>query len=239
MDHKKLSTRYGLNRWFVKPIGPIVILAALTVSSPASSPASLPARAGETFRILAYGDSLTAGYGLSRADSFPVRLQEALNDEGFRVEITNAGVSGDTTTGGLARLDWALAATGGAPPQMVILELGANDGLRGVDPPLTFANLDKLIGRFKELEIRVLLTGMRAPPNLGRGYTVQFNAIFPRLAEKHGVAFYPFFLEGVATRPELNQADGLHPNAEGVGVIVRGILPKVAAMVRALTGERQ
>jgi len=211
-----LSNRYGPWSGFVN-----VAIVAVTTLLWAVAAAEVPVH------VLALGDSLTAGYGLARPASFPVRLAEALRAGGPAVEVTNAGVSGDTTAGGLARLEWALA----DGPDVVILELGANDGLRGLEPASTFANLDAMLTLLKVADVEVLLTGMKAPPNLGAEYGTEFNAIFPRLAKKHGVALFPFFLEGVATRPELNQEDGIHPNARGVAIIVERILPHVKALI--------
>ncbi|MEQ9641936.1 MAG: arylesterase [Alphaproteobacteria bacterium] len=182
----------------------------------------------ESARIVALGDSLTAGYGLPEHESFTVRLQQKLRDLGHDVAVHNAGVSGDTTAGGLARLDWAL----GGEVDLVLVELGANDGLRGIDPAETRRNLDALLAKLAERDLPVLLTGMLAPPNLGKEYGDEFNEIYPALAFKHGVALYPFFLDGVAAEPDLNQADGIHPNAAGVDVIVERLAPYV---VRALT----
>ncbi|MFZ2871790.1 arylesterase [Zavarzinia sp.] len=181
-------------------------------------------------RILAFGDSLTHGYGLDGPDVFPVRLQKALTAAGIEAEVQNAGVSGDTTAGGLARLDWALGDPAGLP-DLVIIELGANDALRGTDPAETEANLDAILTRLGTRGVKVLLAGMRAPPNLGSEYGTRFDGMFPRLAEKHRVAFYPFFLDGVAADPALNQADGMHPNPAGVAIIVERITPFV---IRAL-----
>ncbi len=181
------------------------------------------AGAAGTLRILALGDSLTAGFGLAAADSFPVQLENALEARGLSVEVLNAGVSGDTTAGGLARLDWAL----GDRPDLVIVALGANDSLRGVDPSVTRANLAGILDKLEERELPVLLVGTYAPPNLGRAYESAFNRIYPDLAAEYGVPLYPFFLEGVATEPALNQADGIHPNARGVAVIVDRITPYV------------
>ncbi len=178
-------------------------------------------------RIAVLGDSLTAGYGLPVGDAFPSRLEAALRAEGIAVEVLSAGVSGDTTAGGRARLDWVLADR----PDAVIVELGANDGLRGIDPEATFANLDAIVARLKAERVAVLLAGMRAPPNLGREYGAAFNDIYPRLAAKHDVALYPFFLDGVAARSELNQTDGMHPNARGVAVIVERIAPYVKRLL--------
>ncbi len=182
---------------------------------------------GPSTRIAILGDSLAAGYGVRAGDAFPVQLEMALRAEGLAVEVLGAGVSGDTTAGGRARLDWLLA----DDPEVVIVELGANDGLRGLDPQMTFANLDAVLARLKSDGIKVLLAGMLAPPNLGREYGEAFNNIYPRLAEKHGVALYPFFLDGVAARPELNQTDGMHPNARGVAVIVERITPYVKRLL--------
>ncbi|MEX2450652.1 MAG: arylesterase [Rhodospirillales bacterium] len=183
---------------------------------------SVPA-AAESLTITVLGDSLTAGYGLDRGDAFPARLEAALEKSGVPARVVGAGVSGDTTSGGLSRLDWALS----EKPDLVIVELGANDGLRGIDPALSEKNLDRIVARIKERGIKVLLTGMKAPPNMGRDYADAFAAIFPAVAEKHDVPFYPFFLEGVAANPALNQDDAKHPNAEGVAVIVENILPYV------------
>lgn len=174
------------------------------------------------------GDSLTAGFGLPEDQAFPARLEAALKERGHAVRVINAGVSGDTTAGGKARLDWTLADR----PQVVIVELGSNDALRGLDPAQTEANLDAIVGRAKASGARVLLAGMLAPSNWGREYQQRFDAVFPRLAEKHGVPLYPFFLDGVALDPKLNQQDGIHPNAAGVEIIVQRILPAVEALVK-------
>lgn len=186
-----------------------------------------------TLRILAFGDSLTAGYGLKPGDGFVPQLQRALAGAGIDVEVIDGGVSGDTTAGGLARLDWALADR----PDLVILELGANDMLRGIDPALTRANLDAMLGRLAQAKVAVLLAGMRAAPNLGADYGGQFAAIYRELAARYRVPLYPFFLEGVAADPRLTQADGLHPNAAGVAEIVRRILPEVEAALPRTPGS--
>ena len=188
---------------------------------------SVPAAANQV-TITVIGDSLTAGLGLNRAEAFPARLQEALNKSGTAARVIGAGVSGDTTSGGLSRLTWALS----EKPDLVIVELGANDGMRGIDPVVTRKNLDQMILRIKNRGIKVLLTGMKAPPNLGRDYTTAFNGIFPYLAKKHQIPFYPFFLEGVAAVPELNQDDAKHPNAQGVTVITDKILAYVKEALR-------
>ena len=179
-------------------------------------------------KLAALGDSLTAGYGLPASAAFPVRLQKALAAKGIATEIHNAGVSGDTTTGGLARLEWSI------PPgtEAVIVELGANDALRGVDPKVARGALDEILTKLKARNIAVLLCGMYAPPNYGADYTAKFNSIYPELAEKHKVPLYPFFLDGVATVAKLTQPDGLHPTAEGVDVVVERILPTVEAFLK-------
>ena len=181
--------------------------------------------AAQPLKILALGDSLTAGYGLPPGQGFAPQLERALRDSGIDAEVIDAGLSGDTTAGGLARLDWALA----DKPDLVILELGANDMLRGVDPAETRANLDAMLAKLREAGPRVLLAGMRAAPNLGADYGGAFEGLYAELAEKYGVPLYPFFLEGVATDPKLNLPDGLHPNEAGIAEIVRRILPHVLA----------
>lgn len=181
----------------------------------------------ETLRILALGDSLTAGYGVAPGDAFPDQLQRALRAEGRDVTVINAGVSGDTSAGGRARLDWALADR----PAVAIVELGANDGLRGLDVAQMERNLDDILTRLNQAGVRVLLTGMQLPPNFGTDYAKAFAEVYPRLAQRHRVALYPFFLEGVARDPHLNQADGLHPTRDGVAVIVRHILPAVRGVL--------
>lgn len=181
--------------------------------------------------LLVFGDSLTAGYGLPRQQSFPSQLQSALAAEGYDVAVVNAGVSGDTAAAGLARLDWTLAGLAEGVPDAAIVELGANDGLRGIDPAVSYANLDEILSRLTRRGIPVLLAGMLAPPNLGREYGEAFRTMYVRLADEHDVVFYPFFLDGVAARPALNQADGIHPNADGVAVIVERILPAVTELL--------
>ncbi|PPR55935.1 MAG: Arylesterase [Alphaproteobacteria bacterium MarineAlpha4_Bin2] len=172
-------------------------------------------------RILALGDSLTAGYGLSQANSFPSQLAKKLHGAGIQSEIINAGVSGDTTSGALQRLDWLID----GDYDLAIIELGANDALRAIDPALTRQNLEKIVKKFKARGTPVLLAGMKAPRNLGPDYTQRFDELFPAIAQDHGLHFYPFFLDGVATYPELNQQDGLHPNAKGVAIIASRMLP--------------
>jgi acyl-CoA thioesterase I len=180
-------------------------------------------------RIAVLGDSLTAAYGLDVADGFLVRLEQGLRAQGYDCAVLDAGVSGDTTAGGLARLDWMLA----DEPSHVIVELGGNDGLRALPPEQMAQNLDGIITRLKDEDIPVLLTGMLAPPNLGRDYGDAFAAVFPEVAEQHDVPLYPFFLEGVAGDELLNQGDGIHPTAEGIAIIVESILPTVTKWLDA------
>ncbi len=182
--------------------------------------------------IVALGDSLTAGYGLPPGQGFAGQLQGALRARGYDISIIDAGVSGDTSTGGLARVDWSVPADADA----VIVELGANDALRGLDPSVTRQALGDIVRRLKGRGQAVLLAGMRAPPNLGDDYAAQFDAIYPELAAQEEVLLYPFFLDGVAANPALNQADGIHPNAAGVARIVDKILPSVEALI-AQTGD--
>jgi acyl-CoA thioesterase I len=182
---------------------------------------------GKPYRIVGFGDSLMAGYELAPGESFPERLQIALRDRGHNVVIENAGVSGDTTSGGLSRLDWSVP----DGTDLVVLELGANDMLRGVAPSLTEANLDEMISRLKARGIGVVLAGMLAAPNLGPDYAEAFNAIFPRLAEKHGIPLHPFFLDGVVANSDLLLADGMHPNAAGVDRMVEAALPTIEAAI--------
>jgi acyl-CoA thioesterase-1 len=187
----------------------------------------MPGAAERTVRIAAFGDSLTAGYQLASQDAFPVQLERALKAKGVAVEIANAGVSGDTSTGGLARLDWSVPDGTDA----VILELGANDMLRAVDPKVTRDALAEIVRRLKARGIEVLLCGMLAPRNLGPDYTRAFDSIYPDLATANGLLLYPFFLDGIAADAKLNQSDGLHPTAAGVAKIVTGIMPKVEELV--------
>lgn len=178
-------------------------------------------------RLLVLGDSLTAGYGLPSAQAFPVRLEAALRAKGVAVTVINAGVSGDTTAGGLARLDWSLA----DKPTHVIVALGANDMLRGLDPAQARRNLDQIMTRLRAEKLPVLIAGMLASRTLGAAYQAEFDGMYPALAKQHGAALYPFFLDGVATDPALNQNDGLHPNARGVDMIVERILPSVMTLL--------
>lgn len=190
--------------------------------------------AAEPLKIVALGDSLSAGYQLAPGEGFPEQLQKALIGKGHDVAVVNAGVSGDTSTGGLARFDWSVPADADA----IILELGANDALRGIDPAETRKALDAILRRAAERGMKVLMAGMIAPPNMGEDYGAKFNPIYPELAEKHGVLFYPFFLDGVAADPKLNLADGMHPTADGVGVIVERILPLAEKLVAQAKAAR-
>jgi acyl-CoA thioesterase I len=197
--------------------------------------ASISVTAAEPLRIVAFGDSLSAGYGLAEKEAFPVKLQAALRARGHDVEVINAGVSGDTATGGLARLDWSVPDKTDA----VILELGANDALRATDPAATRKALDETIRRLRNRKIEVLLAGMQAPRNMGAEYIAAFDRIYPELAKAHGVLFYPFFLDGVAAESRLNQRDGIHPTAEGVDIIVGRILPFVEKLIAQVRANRK
>jgi acyl-CoA thioesterase I len=192
---------------------------------------ALPA-AAKTIGIVVLGDSLSAGLGLLPGEAFPEQLEAALKAEGRDVTVANAGVSGDTAADGLARFDWSVP----ADADIVIVELGANDALRGIDPLLTKKALSEIVAKLKARGQAVLLAGMLAPRNLGDAYDKEFDAIYPELATEYGVALYPFFLAGVAADPALNQADGMHPTAEGVAKIVGGILPDVEKLVTAVAG---
>ena len=189
------------------------------VSGPASA---------KPVKIVAFGDSLTAGYGLAAEDAYPVKLDAALKKRGYDVSIANAGVSGDTSTGGLQRVEWSV----GEGVDLVILELGANDALRGIDPSVTRKSLTAIVTQLRARNIKILLAGMLAPPNLGPEYGKRFKAIFTDLGKLPGVTLYPFFLEGVAGRPDLNQHDGLHPTAKGVEEIVKRLLPVIEPMLK-------
>jgi acyl-CoA thioesterase I len=211
---------------FARQIAITMVCVTIGLTIPTAS-ATSPDR---PIKIVALGDSLTAGFGLPRTDAFPAKLTQALIAGGYNVEIADAGVSGDTASDGLSRLDWSVPADTDA----VILELGANDMLRGLDPKLTRAVLAQILTRLTARHIPVLLCGMRAAPNLGEDYARAFNPIFSELAANYAaknVVLYPFFLDGVAADPKLNQADGLHPNAAGVSIVVARILPKVEELI--------
>jgi acyl-CoA thioesterase-1 len=185
-------------------------------------------------KIVAFGDSLTAGYGLDVQSALPAQLEKALKAKGAAVEIENAGVSGDTSSGGLSRLDWSI----GEGTDAVILELGANDMLRGVDPKVTRKALETIVEKLKSRNIEVLLTGMRAAPNMGDEYLRAFDSIYPELAAKYGLVYYPFILEGIAAQAKFAQQDGMHPNAAGVSQIVTGIMPKVEELMARVRAKR-
>jgi acyl-CoA thioesterase-1 len=211
---------------FLRPFIPLLLCLFLF------GPSALAAATGGEvpLRVAVLGDSLTAGYGLAADQAFPARLEAALRQRGCNVSVTNAGVSGDTTAGGLARLDWTLAEN----PQLVIVELGGNDALRGLPSAEAAANLDAILTRLKQRGVQPLLAGIHAPRNLGPDYYNSFNAIYPRLAAEHDVPFYPVFLEGVVGNSALNLPDGIHPNAQGVALIVENILPLVVKTIREM-----
>jgi acyl-CoA thioesterase I len=199
----------------------LAVLALLLVMSGAAPAAPPP-------RILVLGDSLTAGYGLAPGEAFPARLQARLAAAGIPATIINGGVSGDTSADGLARLDWVMS----DHPDFVLVELGANDALRGIDPKLTYANLDGILAKLQASRVKMMLLGMLAPPNWGRDYQRDFDGIYKRLAAKYKVPLYPFVLDGVAMDPALNQADGLHPNAKGAEIIAEKLEPAVARLLQ-------
>jgi acyl-CoA thioesterase-1 len=197
-------------------------------------PAAAQTQVAKPVKLVVLGDSLSAGFGLPGSAAFPARLQKALKAKGIEVDIGNAGVSGDTTSGGRDRLDWSVP----EGTEAVILELGANDALRGIDPKVARTALTEILTRLQARKIAVLLCGMVAPPNYGADYSAQFNAIYPDLAKTFQVPLYPFFLEGVASEAKLNQADGLHPTSEGIDVIVKNILPTVEAFLSTVLRQR-
>jgi acyl-CoA thioesterase-1 len=207
-----------------------LLVLGLALMTAGSALAEAPAK---PVKMVVLGDSLSAGLGLPASAAFPARLQKALNDKGIAVDMTNAGVSGDTSSGGRDRLDWSVP----DGTQAVIVELGANDALRGIDPAITRTALSDIVSRLKARKIAVFLCGMLAPPNYGSDYAAKFNAIYPDLAKAFDVPLYPFFLDGVATDARLNQPDGLHPTAEGVDVIVEKILPMVEAFLGTVRGQ--
>lgn len=198
------------------------LILALLGAMPSTAAAQAPGPV-----VVAMGDSLMAGYEMEAEASFPAQLEARLRADNINVRIINAGVSGDTSAGGLARLDWALSGANNGYPDLVIVEFGANDALRGIEPIVTRGNLDELLAKLQGRNIEVLLLGMRAPPNMGSEFEAEFNAIYPDLAAIYGVALYPFFLDGVALDPDLKLADGMHPNRAGVAVMVENILPMV------------
>jgi acyl-CoA thioesterase-1 len=215
-----VTTRYGRGGGLVNAICLILSIFLAGING-------IGAADAKPVKILAIGTSLTQGYNLPPGTDFTAVLQAQLKAKGHDVTVVNAGVSGDTSAGGLARLDWALA----EDIDGVIVELGSNDALRGLGVEQTRTNLDQLLSKLKARKAKVLFTGMKSPRNLGPDYVAAFDAIYPELAKKYGVLFYPFFLEGVAANLKLNQADGIHPNEEGTKVIVRGMLPYVEKLI--------
>jgi acyl-CoA thioesterase I len=212
----------------------ILVLGLLLTTGGTAFAQTAAAAATKPIKMVVLGDSLSAGLGLSASEAFPERLQKSLQTKGIAVDMINAGVSGDTSSGGRDRLDWSVP----EGTEAVILELGANDALRGTDPAVTRSALSDILTRLKARGIAVLLCGMVAPPNYGSDYSARFNAIYPDLAKSFGVPLYPFFLEGVAADAGLNQADGIHPTAEGVDIIVKNILPAVQAFLGTISGQR-
>jgi acyl-CoA thioesterase-1 len=204
------------------------------VAIPGATAQTSAGSASKPVKMVVLGDSLSAGLGLPAPAAFPERLQKALEAKGIAVEMINAGVSGDTSSGGRDRLDWSVP----EGTEAVIVELGANDALRGTDPAVTRTALSDILAQLKARKIAALICGMYAPPNYGSDYAARFNVIYPELSKSFGVPLYPFFLEGVAGDAKLNQADGLHPTAEGVDIIVKNILPTVEAFLGALSGQR-
>lgn len=216
-----------------------IVAAMVLIALPASLRAQAPSGAGPgsqaPIKLAVLGDSLTAGYGLPLEAAFPARLEKALRAKGLKVDVLNAGVSGDTTTGGRDRLDWSIPDGTDA----VIVELGANDALRGVDPAVTRAALEEIIKRLQARKMSVMLAGMYAPPNYGSDYAAKFDPIYPDLAKSYGIPLYPFFLDGVAADKKLNQADGMHPTADGVDAIVQRIVPAVETFLTNVSASRR
>lgn len=225
------SLRYGAAGRVFNAIGRLLAVAALAALIVSTATAAAPTRPAPVHVpvLLDFGDSLSSGYGLPQSESFPAQLEARLHRDGIAVRVINGGVSGDTTAGGLARIGWALA----DKPDFALVELGANDALRGIDPAVVQANLDQIIRRFQAHGVKVALLGMRAPTNWGADYKRKFDRIYSGLAKAHHLPLYPFFLAGVAMRPKLNQPDGLHPNATGVAVLVERITPFVARFLRS------
>ena len=236
-----MARSYGTStRWVERRLLACVHILVLAMALTAGPALAAGADGNDTkstnkpIKIVVLGDSLSAGLGLAGADAFPAKLQKALIDKGINVDISNAGVSGDTSTSGKDRLDWSVP----DGTEAVILELGANDALRGLDPAVTRAALSDILTRLKARHVAVMLCGMLAPPNYGRDYADRFNPIFPDLAKSFGVPLYPFFLDGVAADAKLNQADGIHPTPQGVDIIVKNMLPTVEAFLGPLRGQQ-
>lgn len=229
-----LPGSYGEGGAFVQSILRAVAVAAAGLVLVVSSVSAAPAAPDRPVKIVALGDSLTAGFGLPSEAAFPVKLAQALAAKGLSVEIANAGVSGDTASGGLARVDWSIPDGTDA----VIVELGANDMLRGIDPKVTRQALESIVKRLTDRGLPVLLCGMRAPPNYGDDYVRAFDAIFPDLAAKYRLVFYDFFLDGIVGDRAFNQQDGLHPTAAGIDRIVERILPKAEELVAQVKTKR-
>jgi acyl-CoA thioesterase-1 len=228
----KAMERAGNGRGLAQVVGMLALVNVLVATIGTSY---VLAEAAKPLHIVAFGDSLTSGYGLRSSQSFPAQLQKALKGRGHDVVIANAGVAGDTTAGGLERLEWAVPDGTDA----VIVELGANDALRGIDPKVTRANLTKIIASLKQRHIPVLLAGMRSPANWGETYSDDFDAVFPELARANGLVFYPFFLDGVVLDAKLNQDDGMHPTGKGVAEIVKRILPAVEELLARAQSQRR
>lgn len=214
---------------FAHVVGALVLVNALACAMFLSTAAaeSKANVSGKPLRIVAFGDSLSAGYGLRPKDAFPAQLQRQLKAAGHNVVVTNGAVSGDTTADGLKRLAWAVPEDTDA----VIVELGGNDALRGIDPKETRANLEGIIAALKKRNLPILLAGMKSPANWGDHYADEFDAIFPDLATEHGLVFYPFFLEGVVFDHKLNLDDGMHPSGKGIAEIVKRIMPSVEQLI--------
>jgi len=212
----------------------ILVLGVALMTAATALAQTQAAAEAKPIKMVVLGDSLSAGLGLSASAAFPQRLQKSLKSKGMTVDMINAGVSGDTSSGGRDRLDWSVP----EGTEAVIVELGANDALRGTDPAVTRAALADILTRLKTRGVAVLLCGMVAPPNYGSDYSARFNAIYPDLARSFGVPLYPFFLEGIAGDARLNKTDGMHPTAEGVDVIVKNILPTVQAFLGTISRQR-
>ncbi|WP_275198611.1 arylesterase [Bradyrhizobium sp. CSA207] len=210
----------------------VLMFALMTAANAASAQTQAAAK---PIKLVVLGDSLSAGLGLAGQEAFPAKLKKALQDKNIAVDMINAGVSGDTTSGGRDRLDWSVP----EGTEGVIVELGANDALRGIDPDLTRAALTDIVTRLQARKVAVMLCGMLAPPNYGADYAARFNSIYPDLAKKFDVPLYPFFLDGVAADAKLNQADGIHPTSAGVDIIVGNIMPTVEAFLRNISEQRR